>query len=200
MTADNRRDATRRTILTAAAAVFRERGYDGASIDDIIARAGVARGTLYYNFKSKEAIALSLAAAATAALDGRIRPRIGDPEEDPDALLLEAMLASCQWFVENAAIARVVLTAPLRHPELAAAPSPDRPSFRRLTGDILTEGQRRGLFRTDIDAAALTQIIGGVFIQAVLVGLDKPTKSVEGWVTSLVRVLMDGLRHRDVLS
>ncbi|MDR0301626.1 MAG: TetR/AcrR family transcriptional regulator [Treponema sp.] len=46
---------TRKTeILNAAEELFSEKGYDGASISDIIDKVGVARGTVYYHFKSKE--------------------------------------------------------------------------------------------------------------------------------------------------
>lgn len=48
---------TRRTILLAAASLFDEKGYDGAGIAEIIARAAVTRGALYFHFPSKEALA-----------------------------------------------------------------------------------------------------------------------------------------------
>lgn len=47
---------TKRAIFEAAIKVFSESGYDGATMDDIAASAGVAKGTLYYHFKSKEEI------------------------------------------------------------------------------------------------------------------------------------------------
>ncbi|MEU7186069.1 TetR family transcriptional regulator [Streptomyces sp. NPDC045369] len=51
---------TRRTILTTAAEVIIERGYGGASISQITARAGVAAGAVYFHFRSKEGIAHAL--------------------------------------------------------------------------------------------------------------------------------------------
>ncbi|MFH8753699.1 TetR family transcriptional regulator [Streptomyces rimosus] len=52
--------ATRHTILTAAAELIIERGYGGASISQITARAGVAAGAVYFHFRSKEGIAHAL--------------------------------------------------------------------------------------------------------------------------------------------
>jgi AcrR family transcriptional regulator len=191
-----RRDATRRQILEAAEAVFADKGFDGASIDLIVERAGVARGTVYYNFDSKEAIALSLATAAMAEVDAMIRPRLlaGD---NPETLIFDLVRGSCRWFIAHHAIARVILTAPLRDPVLASSPPADRPSFRRLVSDIVTEGQRRAVFRTDIDASGLAQIIGAVFSQALLVGLDHDQPGLEAWLASLIRVLFEGLRPRE---
>ncbi|MFI5987233.1 ScbR family autoregulator-binding transcription factor [Streptomyces sp. NPDC051555] len=48
---------TRRAILEAAASVFDERGYDAATIADILARAGVTKGALYFHFASKQELA-----------------------------------------------------------------------------------------------------------------------------------------------
>ena len=47
---------TKRLIFEAAINVFSNCGYNGATMDDIALRAGVAKGTLYYHFKSKEDI------------------------------------------------------------------------------------------------------------------------------------------------
>ena len=43
-------------ILDVAEQLFVEKGYDNASTNDIIARIGIARGTLYHHFSSKEEI------------------------------------------------------------------------------------------------------------------------------------------------
>jgi len=40
--------------------VFREKGYNGATISDIVREAGVAQGTLYLYYSSKNAVAVSL--------------------------------------------------------------------------------------------------------------------------------------------
>ncbi|MEW9125033.1 MAG: TetR/AcrR family transcriptional regulator [Thermotaleaceae bacterium] len=46
----------RNEILDAADALFGQRGFDGTSTNDILEKVGIARGTLYYHFKSKEDI------------------------------------------------------------------------------------------------------------------------------------------------
>jgi len=45
---------TKRDIFEAAIRIFSISGYDSATMDDIAQDAGVAKGTLYYHFKSKE--------------------------------------------------------------------------------------------------------------------------------------------------
>ena len=43
-------------ILDVAGRLFGEQGYDATSTNDILKEIGIARGTLYYHFKSKEEI------------------------------------------------------------------------------------------------------------------------------------------------
>lgn len=55
-TKEGRRDPTpsRDRLLSSAAKVFAERGFERASVDEIAAAAGLSKGTLYWNFNSKE--------------------------------------------------------------------------------------------------------------------------------------------------
>ena len=47
---------TKRKIFEASMKLFAEKGYDATSIEEITANVGVAKGTLYYHFTSKEEI------------------------------------------------------------------------------------------------------------------------------------------------
>lgn len=46
-------EETRERVLSAATAIFSDSGFFGATLDDVALRAGVARATVYYQFKSK---------------------------------------------------------------------------------------------------------------------------------------------------
>ncbi|MEU2245852.1 TetR/AcrR family transcriptional regulator [Streptomyces sp. NPDC019224] len=48
-----RRQATRQRLYEAAVTLIAEKGFSGTTVDEIADRAGVAKGTVYYNFKSK---------------------------------------------------------------------------------------------------------------------------------------------------
>jgi len=54
------RGTAREQLLDAAARVFAERGYRGASVEAIAAEAGVTKGALYWNFENKEDLFFSL--------------------------------------------------------------------------------------------------------------------------------------------
>ncbi|MEU4087473.1 ScbR family autoregulator-binding transcription factor [Streptomyces aureus] len=48
---------TRHAILSSAARIFEERGYQAATVSEILASAGVTKGALYFHFPSKEHLA-----------------------------------------------------------------------------------------------------------------------------------------------
>jgi AcrR family transcriptional regulator len=62
----------RQAILDAALTVFAERGYEAARLDDMAARAGVAKGTLYLYFKDKEALFEALVRGAVSPMLGQV--------------------------------------------------------------------------------------------------------------------------------
>ncbi|MFD5712983.1 TetR family transcriptional regulator [Streptomyces pharetrae CZA14] len=79
---------TRRTILSAAAKIFEEHGYQAATISQILKEARTTKGALYFHFMSKE----DLAQAVLAEQDHRIMvpPRISKVQEIVDAVMLHA--------------------------------------------------------------------------------------------------------------
>jgi AcrR family transcriptional regulator len=60
LTQSERRAQTSARLLAAARQVFAERGYQGASLDLLSARAGCTKGALYDHFGSKEGLLLAL--------------------------------------------------------------------------------------------------------------------------------------------
>ncbi len=55
-----RRERTRLQLLTSAIAVFNEKGPDSTVIDDLIAAAGVSRGTFYNHFRTTDELLIEL--------------------------------------------------------------------------------------------------------------------------------------------
>jgi AcrR family transcriptional regulator len=68
LTPERRRALTREHLLEAAAAVFGEKGYERASLDEIAKRAGFTKGAVYSNFANKEDLFLELTNDRNAAM------------------------------------------------------------------------------------------------------------------------------------
>ncbi|GEL47656.1 TetR family transcriptional regulator [Cellulomonas hominis] len=80
-TDDARGGGTREAITAATVALIADRGFSATSVDDIAERAGVAKGSVYYNFGSKSALFETVLGEGqrrlTAALRGAVEGRSG---------------------------------------------------------------------------------------------------------------------------
>ncbi|MER7071342.1 TetR/AcrR family transcriptional regulator [Terrabacter sp. NPDC000476] len=88
-----RRQATRDRVLAAASEVFAERGFHGASVEDICDRAGFTRGAFYSNFTSKDDLVVELSRRHSEALVDRIR-RASEREHASAEEVLRDVLAA----------------------------------------------------------------------------------------------------------
>jgi AcrR family transcriptional regulator len=76
----------RQTILDAALSVFAESGFEAARLDEIAARAGVAKGTLYLYFHNKQALFEELVRSAVLPLMDKLSQAAADPDLSPSAV------------------------------------------------------------------------------------------------------------------
>ena len=106
----------REQILSVAAEVFAEKGYHDARIDDIVARAKVARGTFYLYFEDKRAIFEELVDAFVHSLADGIAPIETGPEADPARVMREVrtnLLRIVERVLAKPAMARLLFSAAL---------------------------------------------------------------------------------------
>ena len=70
----DKRQRTRKTLVTAAAAIIAERGFDRTSIEAVCTRAGLSRGSFYGNFKSREDLFLAVMDSQWTPIEADFRP------------------------------------------------------------------------------------------------------------------------------
>jgi AcrR family transcriptional regulator len=81
--AERRRTERRQAIVTAAKAVFRDKGYHQASVHDIIDEARIARGTFYLYFSSKQEVFGYLVDDFLRVIRKQVRKISLEPGADP---------------------------------------------------------------------------------------------------------------------
>ncbi|MGD0378761.1 MAG: TetR/AcrR family transcriptional regulator [Acidimicrobiales bacterium] len=87
LTPERRRQQTRDHLLQAAAEVFAARGFHGASLDEVAAKAGFTKGAVYSNFKNKEELFLALLEAIQQREMDALHTTIQASEIPPEARL-----------------------------------------------------------------------------------------------------------------
>ena len=104
-------DQRRQQLLEAATWVFARKGYRRAGISDIIARAGVARGTFYLYFDSKEQVFLAIVSDFHKRISQAITmtETPTQPIADPEALLRASFRRWLGFFADNRDATTVIL-------------------------------------------------------------------------------------------
>lgn len=97
---DRRADATRQQIIRAAAHQFAQRPYHDVGLDDILAEAELTKGAMYFHFRSKHALALSVIdeqlARAGAAVQAMVDRKLSGLETLIDVGYLMAVEDICR--------------------------------------------------------------------------------------------------------
>jgi AcrR family transcriptional regulator len=156
-----RKDARPDEILAAALASFAERGFAATRLEDVAARAGISKGTLYLYFEGKEELFEAVVRATLLPNLERIEV-LAATFEGPSALLLERLLLTISGVVSSqvGAIPKLVIAEAGNFPGLARFYLEEVVHRGlRLIGTILRRGIERGEFRAvDVDHAVFCVI------------------------------------------
>ncbi|MFF3374428.1 TetR/AcrR family transcriptional regulator [Streptomyces sp. NPDC002680] len=98
-----RREATRQKLYEAAVTLIAEQGFSATTVDEIAERAGVAKGTVYYNFASKSVLFEELLRHGVELLTASLREAAERTERDGGTKVdaLDAMIRSGLEFISR---------------------------------------------------------------------------------------------------
>lgn len=188
-------EATRQSIIEAAARIFRRDGYAGARLTDIAAEIGMKAGSLYYHFASREDLVEAVMAAGTRRTRAVVAHRLAELPADADhmtriATAIEAhfVMVIAQEDIASATI-KLIWEAPhaLREKVLA-----EQRSYGNLWRDLLTEARDAGALRADVDLSVVRMAIMGALNWAA--DWFKPDrKSPEAVARDITAMILGGL-------
>src|SRR5215471_10225818 len=110
-------DDTRRRLFVAAAELFAEHGYRATSVDQIARRAGVAKGTFFVHFPTKDAVIRELVAKQMRAVARERERLIGEGASALERLRATVLMLGHQAGLSRM-ISRAVLAAGLENSEV----------------------------------------------------------------------------------
>lgn len=123
----DKRARTRATLIAAAAEVIGEKGYERTSLEEVAARAGMSRGAIYGNFRTKDELLLAFA-------ESRWRPVI--PPLRRGAALREQMRIVGEAIADAVPARRAVAVGALSFMLHALAHEPIRRELARRNAEI----------------------------------------------------------------
>jgi AcrR family transcriptional regulator len=163
-----RREDTRQRLYEAAVDLVAEQGFSATTVDDIAERAGVAKGTVYYNFPSKMALFEELLPHGVGLLTADFRAAVvGRTSHEAVAALVRAQL---EYIRRYRSFAQLVLSEMWRtnrdwHQTLKLL----REEAIDVIADVLQTGVDSGDFAPDLDVRLSSSALFGV---GLVVALD----------------------------
>ncbi|RKT56693.1 TetR/AcrR family transcriptional regulator [Saccharothrix australiensis] len=106
--------ATKQKLFDAALKLVGERGAASVTVDEIAAEAGVAKGTVYYNFASKDALVDALLRHGVELLAGRLR--VAEVEADTERAMETLVDGVLGFFAEYPAFGQLLVSELWRTP------------------------------------------------------------------------------------
>lgn len=162
------REGRRQAILTAAIEVFAERGFAGAHIRDIAARAGVGEGTVYLYFTGKDDLLLTAFRDTLRRFCQEARAAVGDEGSFGERLrrLLRFQAAQVE---AHPALATMLLMESRQSRYFYGEPVRDAlREYAALYDDLLAEAHRRGELRPDLDPVLARRALLGAIQEVAL--------------------------------
>jgi len=173
-----------RAIVAATLELMAERGLRDLRIDDIAARAGVGKATIYRRHRSKDALITD--AVATLVSEIAI-PDTGSTRDDLLALMGQAVELYSGSLAPR--LMPPLVEEARRNPELASTIREEFLSGRRAAlSTVLKRGIRRGDLRRGLDIELALDVLGGaIFYRLLVTGGPVDHRLAEGIVELILR-------------
>ncbi len=197
---DERSEERRGQILRAALAVFSHKGFHGATIREIASAAGLAEGTIYLYFPSKQEILRDvLTLIADEASQAPAEDGVGEDDERFLRALLESRITSLS---KHAAFLRLSLheadlRETLRQEFYARLCEPFVARFERYLETRIEQGAFRPVNTALIATVCFRMLMSHIMVQHVLsVDANAARRADDDYVGAMVSLILYGLTTR----
>jgi AcrR family transcriptional regulator len=188
---------TRGKVLAAARRLFSEHGYEGATIRDIAAAAGMSTGAVFANFTDKSDLFREIMASDLTALTETMREAAAKGRGVEDALL-KMFAAGYAFYKSQLPLARAAFSVSWTTedgPNLRAAPQVQQ--MHDLIAEQLNLGVQKGELSQEAEIKLRTQMLFDAYLS------NYPQAIFEGWglealqarARDQIRILLAGARR-----
>ncbi len=167
-----RRQATRQKLYEAAVTLIAEQGFSATTVDEIAERAGVAKGTVYYNFASKSVLFEELLRHGVGLLTASLREAVEKTDEDGGSRVdaLDAMIRAGLVFIGRYPAFTQLYVAELWRTNRAwqSTLMVVRQQAVAVVEDVLRDGIANGELSDEIDTPLTAAALVGMVLVAAL--------------------------------
>ena len=189
-TGTERGGRTRRQILDAAAPVFAEHGYAGASLNQIILRSGLTKGGFYFHFPSKLDLALAVIGDHNQRWFDRVMAEVATQPRAIDRLFaLPRVLTRSTLAGEGPSYLRKLTDELSRDPAIRDEVCGSVRIGIETTANQFREAQADGEIRPEIDPDVLAEVCVGSFTGMQTLTEQLADGQLERRVEALIQVV-----------
>ncbi|MEU3061135.1 TetR/AcrR family transcriptional regulator [Streptomyces subrutilus] len=167
-----RRQATRQKLYEAAVTLIAEKGFSATTVEEIAERAGVAKGTVYYNFASKNDLFEELLRHGVGLLTASLRTAAEETEARGGSRVeaLDAMIRAGLVFIDRYPAFTQLYVAELWRTNRTwqSTLMVVRREAVAVVETVLREGVERGELSTEIDVPLTAAAMVGMVLVAAL--------------------------------
>ncbi|MFE5561378.1 TetR/AcrR family transcriptional regulator [Streptomyces sp. NPDC056544] len=171
-TGGGRRAITRQKLYEAAVTLIAEQGFSATTVDEIAERAGVAKGTVYYNFASKNELFEELLRHGVGLLTASLRTAAEETEASGGNRVeaLDAMIRAGLVFIDRYPAFTQLYVAELWRTNRAwqSTLMVVRQEAVAVVEKVLREGVERGELSAEIDVPLTAAAMVGMVLVAAL--------------------------------
>lgn len=176
-----RAERTRSALIAAGFDLLVERPIDGIAIDELVARAGVAKGSFFNHFHDKKDFAKAIGAEVRCELESLVA-LANAGIDDPVMRLVGGMRVSAQFATSQPKRSAVLLRG------LGGATAPDHPVNKGLLTDVL-EACDRGDLLPEARGSGVTYWLGLCQVLMAKLAAAKPDRRAAAETTTQMIVL-----------
>jgi AcrR family transcriptional regulator len=185
-----RREDTRQKLFEAAVDLIAEQGYSATTVDDIALRAGVAKGTVYYNFASKTELFEGLLRHGIGLLTAEFRAAVAGKE--PRAAVNALIRAQLEYIQRYRSFAQLLLAEMWRtNREWQQTLTLLREEALDVIAETITAGIEAGELDAALDPRLASSALFGVGLVVAVDWLvfqpDRPIDEIEASLTTILR-------------
>tara|TARA_Y100001970_G_scaffold70266_1_gene89477 strand:- start:970 stop:1563 length:594 start_codon:yes stop_codon:yes gene_type:complete len=174
-------------ILKGALEVFKSKGIEGSTMDEIALESGFGKATLYYYFKSKEDVFSAILTNGWENLWKDLEPIISQDNKSPRDTFIQILLSISDNVRSRPGLYEFLFNVPKK----INFDSQDWRSYQEriysIISTLIEEGIKIGEFPQS-KPEVLFKALGGLFMGLVLMGKDKPVskKDIENLLNDLI--------------
>lgn len=173
----SRKQELKERIFTQSIKLFKEKGFDNVTVEEITQACGIAKGTFYNYFPKKEAVLLHLAVSQLESVHESIQQNKNMPDLKQQLLHLFSNLF--HQYAEQPDMVRLVVSEMMRADMFINAQMRIIERFRQALAALLDDAKNKGQLTTQAASEDIAAVLTGVYFNSLMIWLSAGTDVIQ---------------------